>query len=109
MTLDQAWTEAVAYLEAMPDWRQPQINMSFHRTDDCRRKVMRKNKSPIVYFHVQISLQMEPLAPKGEALHKWEWFQGTSDDAATAVNEAMAKLVAFMTLPELIDDGSDLV
>lgn len=111
-TLDDAWNDALAYLEALPQGRQPRLSLDFWRTDDYRREAMQRNGTPLVHSDCDICVRFLPsdkdfssLSPEGWG--QWNTFKSQfMATAAAAVDDAMNQLRTFLAAQAAADPFS---
>lgn len=100
---------AVKYLEDLGEARCGSISLDFRRTDDCRRKAMLANKSPLISYNARVIVRRLPTDPAdGIGGTLFVSFQRNDEDPGRAIEEAIFDLTTWLN-QSAEDDGSDLV
>ncbi len=101
-TLDQAYDEAVNYLDSLGEERHPRLYVCFFRTNDGRRDVMRKNGTPLIYSDASISIKILPgdNVRSDEHHHQWNHFKSSfaanAAELGLAVDDVVSQVKAFL-------------
>lgn len=94
--LNNVLNDVTIYLENLGEDRGGTLHLSFRRTDDCRRQLMKTNKSPIIYYHCQIGVARKEDEQAAHAYQSNIYFQGISSNPTEAVLDAFSQLKKFI-------------